>query len=46
MEDFEDDFDYRGEFVRYFPTYQAMNDAQLRGYFSSVSYTHLRAHET
>ena len=34
MEDFEDDFDYRGEFVRYFPTYQAMNDAQLRGYFS------------
>ena len=26
MEDFEDDFDYRGEFVRYFPTYQAMND--------------------
>ena len=34
MEDFEDDFDYRGEFARYFPTYQAMNDQQLRGYFS------------
>ncbi len=34
MEDFEDDFDYPGEFVRYFPTYQAMNDQQLRGYFS------------
>ncbi len=34
MEDFEDDFDYSGEFTRYFPTYQAMNDRQLRGYFS------------
>ena len=34
MADFEDDFDYRGEFVRYFPTYQSMNDRQLRGYFS------------
>jgi len=34
MEDFEDDFDYRGEFVQYFPTYQSMNDHQLRGYFS------------
>lgn len=26
MEEFEDDFDFGGEFVRYFPTYQAMND--------------------
>lgn len=34
MESFADDFVYRGEFYQYFPTYQAMNDAQLRGYFS------------
>ena len=34
MADHEDDFDYRGEFVQYFPTYQAMNSLQLRGYFS------------
>lgn len=34
MESFEDTFDYRGEFSQYFPTYQAMSDAQLRGYFS------------
>ncbi len=34
MEDFEDDFDYREEFVLYFPTYRSMSDAQLRGYFS------------
>lgn len=34
MESFEDEYEYRGEFVRYFPTYQAMSDAQLRGYFS------------
>ena len=34
MEDFEDEFDFTGEFIRYFPTYQAMNDRQLRGYFS------------
>lgn len=34
MEDFEDNFEYHGEFVRYFPTYRAMNDLQLRGYFS------------
>lgn len=34
MESFEDSFDYRGEFSQYFPTYQAMTDAQLRGYFS------------
>ena len=34
MEDFEDDFDYRGQFARYFPTYQSMDDHQLRGYFS------------
>lgn len=34
MEDFEDDFDYHGVFMHYYPTYQAMNDLQLRGYFS------------
>jgi len=34
MEDFEDCYDYQGEFSRYFPTYQSMNDHQLRGYFS------------
>lgn len=34
MEDFEDDFDYRGEFIKYFPTYQTMSNLQLRGYFS------------
>lgn len=34
MEDFEDDFDHRGGFERYFPTYQSMNDRQLREYFS------------
>ena len=34
MEDFEDHFEYRGEFSRYYPTYQVMNDLQLRGYFS------------
>ncbi len=34
MEDFEDDFDFQGKFARYFPTYQAMNTQELRGYFS------------
>lgn len=34
MADFEDDYEYTGEFVRYFPTYQSMSDSQLRGYFS------------
>ena len=34
MEDYEDDFDYQGEFSQYFPTYQSMNDRQLRGYFT------------
>lgn len=34
MEDFEDDYDYGGEFVRYYPTYRSMSDHQLRGYFS------------
>ncbi len=34
MEAFEDDCPYDGEFHRYFPSYQAMNDRQLRGYFT------------
>ena len=34
MADYEDDFEYYGEYVRYFPTYHQMNIQQLRGYFS------------
>jgi hypothetical protein len=34
MEDFSDDYRYDGEFQKYYPTYQAMTDQQLRGYFS------------
>lgn len=34
MEDFEDDCPYPGTFTSYFPTYNAMSDRQLRGYFT------------
>lgn len=34
MEDFEDDCPYPGTFNSYFPTYNAMSDRQLRGYFT------------
>ncbi len=34
MEDYEDDFEYKGELLRYYPTYQSMNNDQLRGYFT------------
>lgn len=34
MADFEDDCAYHGEFRSYFPTYSAMSDHQLRGYFT------------
>lgn len=34
MEDFTDNYQYHGEFQRYYPTYQSMTDQQLRGYFS------------
>lgn len=34
MENFVDDYEYTGEFFRYYPTYQSMNDQQLRGYFT------------
>lgn len=34
MADFEDDCPYTGTFKSYFPTYNAMSDRQLRGYFT------------
>lgn len=34
MADFEDDCLYNGTFKSYFPTYSAMSDRQLRGYFT------------
>lgn len=34
MADFEDDCLYNGTFKSYFPTYNAMSDRQLRGYFT------------
>lgn len=34
MEDYEDDCPYPGSFLSYFPTYAAMSDRQLRGYFT------------
>ncbi len=34
MEDYTDNCLYPGDFTWYFPTYQAMNIAQLRGYFT------------
>lgn len=34
MADYEDDCTYRGNFKSYFPTYNAMSDRQLRGYFT------------
>lgn len=32
--DYEDDLPYNGTFMHYFPTYRAMSDVQLRGYFT------------
>ena len=34
MEDYEDDYPWKGPFVCYFPTYHDMTAKQLRGYFS------------
>ena len=34
MADFEDDYDFRGDFSAYYPTYADMTTGQLRGYFS------------
>ena len=34
MKDYEDDFPWYGEFFRYYPTYNDLDDDRLRGYFS------------
>lgn len=34
MEDYEDDYPWRGEFTHYFPTYHDLRPDQLRGYFT------------
>ena len=34
MQDYEDDYEWKGEFHHYFPTYHDMDVKQLRGYFS------------
>ena len=34
LADFEDDFAYMGDPVRYYPTYQSLTDDELRGYFT------------
>ena len=34
MEDYEDSYEFHGGFSQYYPTYAAMSDNQLRGYFS------------
>lgn len=31
---YKDDFEFEGDPVRYYPTYQSLTDAELRGYFS------------
>lgn len=31
---YEDDYNFEGSVVRYYPTYQALTDQELRGYFS------------
>lgn len=31
---YEDDYSYHGNLLRYYPTYQALTDPELRGYFS------------
>lgn len=34
LANYEDDYDYHGSVTCYYPTYQALTDRQLRGYFS------------
>ena len=34
MQDYEDDYPWRGEFFCYFPTYHDLTTSQLRGYFT------------
>ena len=44
LANYQDDAVYAGAFQRYFPTYESMNDEQLRGYFGFR--TRLRGGET
>lgn len=34
LADYEDDYAYHGDPVRYYPTYQSLTDEELRGYFT------------
>lgn len=34
LSSYEDDYQFNGNVVRYYPTYQALTDQELRGYFS------------
>ena len=34
LTNYEDDYEFHDNVVRYFPTYQALTDRELRGYFS------------
>lgn len=34
LANYEDEFEFHGNVVRYYPTYQALTDQELRGYFS------------
>lgn len=34
LADYEDDYEFRGSVIRYYPTYQSLTDRELRGYFS------------
>lgn len=34
LADYDDDFEYNGDPVRYYPTYQSLTDTELRGYLS------------
>lgn len=34
LADYEDDYEFHGSVVRYFPTYESLADQELRGYFS------------
>ncbi len=44
LANYEDDFPFHGNLLRYYPTYQALTDQELRGYFSWR--TRLRKGET
>ncbi len=34
LADYEDDYNFAGTFSRYYPTYEAMSNSELRGYFA------------